>query len=67
MLDLIVQRLKSKTYLTSLALAIITAIEMNFQFLSTFIPAEYRQYAMFVWPVAMLTLREVTTSALSEK
>lgn len=67
MLELIKQRLSSKTYLTALALALITALEMNLQLIQQFIPLEYRQYAVFVWPVAMLTLREVTTSALSTK
>ena len=67
MLDLIKQRLSSKTYLTALFLALITGLEMNFQFIQQFIPAEYKQYAVFIWPVAMMTLREVTTSALADK
>lgn len=67
MFELIKQRLSSKTYLTALLLAAITAVELNSGFLSSFIPAEYRQYALLVWPVAMMTLREVTTSALSDK
>lgn len=66
-LELIIQRLKSKTYLTALALALLSAIEVNLQLVSQFIPLEYRSYLIMIWPVVMLTLREVTTAALSEK
>ena len=67
MLELIIQRLKSKTYLTALTLALLSVIEVNLQLVSQFIPLEYRSYLIMVWPVVMLTLREVTTAALSEK
>ena len=67
MLELIRQRLNSNTYKAAVILSIITAIEMNYQFISQYIPIEYRQYVLFVWPVAMLTLREVTTTALANK
>lgn len=67
MLETLKQRLQSKTYWTAVALAAITAIEVNSQFFSQFVPAEYRQYLLLAWPIAMLTLREVTTSALSDK
>ena len=65
MIEQIKARLASKTYRTALVLAIITAVEINSQFLSSFIPPTYRQWAIFVWPVAMLTLRELTTAALA--
>lgn len=65
MLQQIKARLASKTYRTALVLAAVTAVELNSQFLSSFLPVEYRQWAILVWPIAMLTLREVTTSALA--
>jgi len=67
MIDLIKQRLKSKTYLTAITLALISGLEMNYQFVSMYLPAEYRQLLLFVWPLSMLLLREVTTKALAEK
>ncbi len=67
MIELLKQRLQSKTYITALVLALITALEMNLQFVQQFIPVQFQQYLVFVWPVAMLTLREVTTVALSDK
>lgn len=63
----IIQRLHSKTYLTAVALAAISAIEINAQLLTGWVPAEYKPWLLMVWPVAMLTLREVTTGALSDK
>lgn len=65
MIEQIKSRLASKTYRTALVLAALSAIEVNSQFLSSFMPVDYRPYVIFVWPVAMLTLREVTTSALA--
>ena len=67
MLTKITQRLRSKTYLTALTLAAITAIDAQSAFLTGSLPAEYRPWCLLAWPVAMLTLREVTTSALSDK
>lgn len=61
------QRLKSKTYQTAMALALISAIEVKAQVISGFLPAELRPYLLFAWPFAMLTLREVTTGALADK
>lgn len=63
----IIQRLKSKTYLTALALTLLTALELNLQMVLPHIPLEYRDYAVFLWPAAMLTLRELTNSAISSK
>ncbi len=67
MIESIKQRLKSKTYLTALALAVISIIELNSKFITQFLPSEYAGYTVMIWPVLMLTLREVTTGALSEK
>lgn len=56
----------SKTYATALLLGLITAVEMNTQLLSQFIPEIYRPWLLMIWPVTMMTLREMTNSALSE-
>lgn len=66
-MELIIQRLKSKTYHVAIAGAVLTIIEANSGFLSQFLPPEYRQYVVMAWPVLMLTLREVTTGALADK
>ena len=67
MIDKIRQRLRSKTYRAAMALTLLSAIEVKAQFISGFLPVQYRAYLLFVWPFAMLTLREITTSALSDK
>jgi uncharacterized membrane protein len=63
----IIQRLKSKTYWVAIIGALLTAIEVNSGFLGSFIPMPYRNYVILLWPVLMVILREVTTSALSDK
>jgi hypothetical protein len=42
-------------------------IELNSNFIGQFIPLPYRTYIIMLWPVLMLTLREVTTTTLSDK
>jgi len=66
-MNLILQRLKSKTYWVAIIGALLTAIEANSGFLSQFIPVAYRPYIVMLWPVLMLVLRELTTSALADK
>lgn len=66
-MNLILQRLKSKTYWVALVGALLTAVELNSNFLGSFIPLPYRNYVIMLWPVLMLTLREVTTTALADK
>lgn len=66
-MNLILQRLKSKTYWVALVGALLTVIELNSNFLGQFIPLPYRNYVIMLWPVLMLTLREVTTVALADK
>ena len=63
----ILQRLKSKTYWVAIIGALLTAVEVNSGFLGSFIPMPYRSYVIMLWPVLMLTLREVTTTALADK
>ena len=66
-MNLILQRLKSKTYWVAFVGALLTAVELNSNFLGSFIPLPYRNYVIMLWPVLMLTLREVTTTALADK
>ena len=67
MLDLIKQRLQSKTYWAAIIGALLTVIEANSGFISQYVAAEYRQYLIMLWPVLMLGLREVTKTALADK
>ena len=66
-MNAIVQRLKSKTYWVAIVGALLTVIEANSGFLGQLVPAPYRAYIIMLWPVLMLVLRELTTSALAEK
>jgi len=63
----IIQRLKSRTYWVAILGALLTAIEANSGFISSLMPPAYGKYAVMLWPVLMLTLREITTSALADK
>ena len=66
-MNALLQRFKSKTYWVAVVGALLTAIELNSGFLGSFIPMPYRNYVILLWPVLMVILREVTTSALSDK
>jgi uncharacterized membrane protein len=66
-MNALLQRLKSKTYWVAILGALLTAVEVNSGFLGSFIPMPYRKYVILLWPVLMVLLREVTTSALSDK
>jgi uncharacterized membrane protein len=66
-MNALLQRFKSKTYWVAIVGALLTAIELNSGFLGSFIPMPYRNYVILLWPVLMVILREVTTSALSDK
>ena len=63
----VIQRLKSKTYWVAIVGALLTVIEANSGFIGQFVPAPYRAYIIMLWPVLMLVLRELTTSALANK
>jgi len=67
MLDLITQRLKSKTYWVAIVGALLSILEANSGFFSQYIPMPERTYIVLLWPVLMLSLREVTTTALADK
>jgi hypothetical protein len=47
--------------------AMLAVIEANSGFFGQYIPFPYRTYAVLLWPVLMLLLREVTTTALADK
>ena len=66
-MELLIQRLKSKTYWVALLGALLTIVEANSGFFGQYIPMPYRTYIVMLWPVLMLALREVTTTALAEK
>ena len=66
-MNAIIQRLKSKTYWVALVGALLTVIEANSGIIGQFIPTPYRAYIIMLWPVLMLILRELTTSALADK
>jgi uncharacterized membrane protein len=63
----ILQRLKSKTYWTAIIGALLVIVEQNSGVFSLYLPAEVRTAAVMLWPVLMIALREVTTSALGDK
>ena len=67
MLELIKQRLQSKTYWAALIGALLTMLEANSGFVSQYVAPEHRQYLIMLWPVLMLGLREVTKTALADK
>jgi uncharacterized membrane protein len=66
-MNLVFQRFKSKTYWVAIIGALLTAVEANSGFLGSFIPMPYRNYIIMLWPVLMLVLREITTTALADK
>jgi hypothetical protein len=67
MIDLLKQRLRSKTYWAAMLGAGLVILDAQSGFVSGFLPAQYRAYTIMLWPVVMLTLREVTNAALSAK
>lgn len=66
-MNLILQRLKSKTYWAAIIGALLTGMDASSGFFSQYFPLEVRPYIPLFWPVLMLALREITTTALSEK
>lgn len=66
-MNLIIARLKSKTYWVAIVGALLTVVEANSGMISSLLPVAYAKYAIMMWPVLMITLREVTTTALASK
>jgi hypothetical protein len=66
-ITLLKQRLTSKTYWAGIILALLTVVEVKVGIVATYIPPQYQPYLIAVWPVVMMLMREVTTTALSDK
>ena len=66
-MNAIVKRFKSKTYWAAIIGAVLLIIEQNSGLFSVYLPASIRSMAVLLWPILMITLREVTTSALADK
>ena len=67
MFSLIIKNLSSRTVKLALLLALISGIEVQAGFFSQFVPLAYRPWLIMIWPVAMVIMRNITTTALSEK
>ncbi len=63
----IIKRLKSKTYHVAIVGALVLVVEHNSGFFASFLPESVRALAVMLWPVLMITLREVTIKPLDEK
>lgn len=66
-MDAILQRLKSKTYWAAIIGALITGLDAQSGFFSQYFPVQYRPFVPMLWPILMLAMREVTTTALADK
>jgi hypothetical protein len=66
-LTLLKQRLTSKTYWAGIILALLTVVEVKAGIIAAYLPVEYQPYLIAVWPVVMMLMREVTTTALADK
>ena len=64
---LILARLKSKTYWAAIVGAALVLVEQNSGAISAMLPTAMQSAAVMLWPLLMITLREVTTGALSDK
>lgn len=67
MSKLILARLKSKTYWAAITGAVLVLVEQNSGAISAMLPPGMRPMAVMLWPVLMITLREITTGALADK
>jgi len=65
--ELLKQRFNSKTYKVAFIGTLLTILELNSNFFGQYIPMPYRTYIVLLWPLFMLILREVTTTALADK
>jgi len=66
-MELLIKNLGSRTVKVALLLGLISGIESQVQFFSQFIAPAYRPYLFMVWPMAMIAMRNITTTALAEK
>jgi len=63
----IIARLKSKTYWAAILGTTLVIVEQNSGVFSQFMPESMRSLTVLMWPVLMIMLREVTTTALADK
>ena len=66
-MNAIKMRLKSKTYWAAIVGALLLVIEQNSGVFSHYLPESVRSMAVLMWPVMMVALREMTTTALNDK
>lgn len=66
-MEIILQRLRSKTYWAALILSVLTIVEANAGVVATLVPPTWQPYTPLVFPLVMLAMREVTKTALDEK
>jgi hypothetical protein len=66
-MNIIIQRLKSKTFWAAMAGILLTIFEVNSGFFASMLPEAYRPALVMFWPVVMLFMREFTNSALADK
>jgi len=66
-MEVLIQRLKSKTYWAAIIGALLTGLDAQGGFFSGYFPVEFRPYVPMFWPLLMMAMREVTNTALSEK
>lgn len=66
-IEILKQVYKSRSVKAALLLSVITALEIHFEFLATLLPAQYRPWAIMVWPTVMLFFRLITKEALMDK
>jgi hypothetical protein len=67
MLKLIRARLNSKTYRVAIVGTLLVILEQNSGVISALLPVGLQPWAVMLWPVLMITLRELTNSALDKK
>lgn len=69
LLNVLRQRWKSRTYRATVILAVISGIELSSGLILDWlhVPAHLKPWALMVWPLTMLAMREVTTAALADK
>lgn len=66
-MEAIAQRLKSNTYRVALIGGVLTIIEANAGLITALVPVAVRPYMPLIFPLAMMVMREVTTTALADK
>lgn len=67
LIQALIQNWNSRTVKLALLLGLISGIEVQAGFFSQFVPLEYRPWLIMFWPVAMIFMRNITTTALAEK